>query len=82
MTTKAYILIQTGAGKQRVVVDAVRSLPGVLAVDSVTGPYDNIVVLEAPDLNEVGDLVTNRIHTVDGILHTVTCLVQTVTPST
>jgi DNA-binding Lrp family transcriptional regulator len=74
MPTKAYILIETAVGKSRDVVRAISSLEGVVTVDAVTGPYDIIAVVEAPDLNAVGDLVTNQIHTVSGIVRTVTCL--------
>ena len=74
MATKAYILIETGVGKSRDVASALRSLPGVSTVDAVTGPYDIIAVVAAPDLNAVGDLVTSEIHTINGIVRTVTCL--------
>ena len=74
MTTKAYILIETAVGKSRDVSGELRSLTGVETVDPVTGPYDIIAVVGAPDLNAVGDLVTSQIHTIDGIVRTVTCL--------
>ena len=74
MATKAYILIETSVGKSRGVADSLRSLQGVQTVDAVTGPYDIIAVVGAPDLNAVGDLVTSEIHTINGIVRTVTCL--------
>ena len=74
MATKAYILIETAVGKSRDVSTTLRALPGVQTVDAVTGPYDIIAVVEAPDLNAVGDLVTSQIHTIGGIGRTVTCL--------
>ena len=74
MATKAYILIETAVGKSRRVATELRSMSEVETVDAVTGPYDIIAVVSAPDLNAVGDLVTSRIHTIDGILRTVTCL--------
>ena len=74
MTTKAYLLIETAVGKTRDVAGNLREIDGINIVDVVTGPYDIIAVVSAPDLNAVGDLVTNQIHTVDGILRTVTCL--------
>ena len=74
MATKAYILIETEVGKSRDVSNELRSLSGVQNVDAVTGPYDIIAVVEAPDLNAVGDLVTSQIHTIHGIMRTVTCL--------
>ena len=74
MPTKAYILIETTVGKSRDVADALRALVGVETVDAVTGPYDIIAIVAAPDLNAVGDLVTAQIHTINGIVRTVTCL--------
>ncbi len=74
MATKAYILIETAVGKSREVSTVLRNLPGVENVDPVTGPYDIIAVVGAPDLNAVGDLVTSQVHTIDGIKRTVTCL--------
>ena len=74
MATKAYILIETAVGKSRDVASELRSLSGVEHVDAVTGPYDIIAIVAAPDLNAVGDLVTSQIHTIGGIVRTVTCL--------
>jgi DNA-binding Lrp family transcriptional regulator len=74
METKAYILIETSVGKVREVASQVKGLSGVENAEAVTGPYDIIVTVSAPDLNAIGDLVTSRIHTIDGIVRTVTCL--------
>ena len=74
MSPKAYILIETSVGKSRDVANTLRSLDGIETVDAVTGPYDIIAVVVAPDLNSVGDMVTSRIHTISGIVRTVTCL--------
>ena len=74
MTTKAYILIETAVGKSRDVSSSLLALPGIKTVDPVTGPYDIIAVVSAPDLNAVGDLVTCKIHVINGIVRTVTCL--------
>jgi DNA-binding Lrp family transcriptional regulator len=73
-TTRAFILIETAVGKTRDVVAALSKVDGLVAVDVVTGPYDVIAVLEASDLNSVGEVVTNYIHTIVGIVRTVTCL--------
>lgn len=74
MTTKAYILIETAVGKTREVVGSLRHIATISAVDVVTGPYDIIAVVEAEDLNAIGELVTNRVHVIGGVLRTVTCL--------
>ncbi len=74
MATKAFILIETAVGKSREVIAALRGIESITSVDVVTGPYDIIAVLEAPDLNSVGSLVTSHIHTIGGIQRTITCL--------
>ena len=74
MATKAYVLIETAVGKSKDVVASIQKLPGVKSVDVVTGPYDLIAVVEMPDLNSVGELITSKIHPLGGITRTVTCL--------
>lgn len=74
MNTKAYVLIETSVGKTKDVSEALDALPAVVTVDAVTGPYDIIAVVDAEDLSTVGDLVTAKIHTINGIVRTVTCL--------
>ena len=74
MTAKAFILIETAVGKSKEVVEAIRQLKGVKSVDTVTGPYDVIAIVEGENLNDIGDLVTAKIHPIAGISRTVTCL--------
>ncbi len=74
MAAKAFILIETEVGKNREVVAAIKQLGRIDSVDIVTGPYDIIAVVEAETLNDIGDLVTGKIHPIDGISRTVTCL--------
>jgi DNA-binding Lrp family transcriptional regulator len=75
MSAKAFVLIETAVGKTKSVVTSLKKMEGVKSVDTVTGPYDVIAIVEAGTLNDVGDIITSRIHTVDGISRTVTCLV-------
>ncbi len=74
MTEKAFVLIETAVGKTKEVVVAIKGVEGVKSVDPVTGPYDVVAVVEAADLNAIGDLVTAKIHPIAGISRTVTCL--------
>ena len=74
MSTKAYILIETAVGKSREVQATMKGISGIETVDAVTGPYDIIAVVVADDLNAVGELVSGRVHTIGGVLRTVTCL--------
>jgi len=73
MAAKAFILIETAVGKTKEVGAKIKQLEGVKSVDPVTGPYDVISIIEAENLNEIGDLVTGKIHPIAGISRTVTC---------
>ena len=74
MTAKAFVLIETAVGKNKDVVDHLSQMNGVKSVDTVTGPYDIIAIVEGESLNDIGDLITGKIHPVSGINRTVTCL--------
>jgi len=74
MAPKAFILIETEVGKTRDVSNALTDLEEVASVDAVTGPYDIVAVITAPDLGSVGETVTTTVHAIDGIVRTVTCL--------
>jgi DNA-binding Lrp family transcriptional regulator len=74
MSTNAFILIETAVGKTREVADSLKAVGGMQSVDVVTGPYDVIAVIDAPDINTMGALVTEKIHTISGVVRTVTCV--------
>jgi DNA-binding Lrp family transcriptional regulator len=75
MAAKAFVLIETAVGKNREVLAVLGKLKGMESVNTVTGPYDIIAVVVRETLSDIGDLVTSKIHTVDGVTRTVTCLV-------
>ncbi len=75
MAAKAFVLIETAVGKTKEVASALRQLEGFKSVDSVTGPYDIIVVVEGESLTDIGDLVTSKIQPIRGVSRTVTCMV-------
>ena len=79
MSVGGYVLIQTEVGKAASVARAVAVMPGVVSVESVTGPYDVIVRAEAESIEELGQMVVGNIHFIAGITRTVTC--QVVHPS-
>lgn len=74
MAAKAFVLIETAVGKSKEVMAVITRLKGVQSVDTVTGPYDVIAVVVGDSLNDIGDIVTAKIHPVPGISRTVTCL--------
>lgn len=74
MAAKAYVLIETAVGRNREVTATLKEIKGVKSVDTVTGPYDIIAVIQGETLNDIGDIVTKKIHPTPGISRTVTCL--------
>jgi len=73
--TKAFVLLETAVGKNKEVLTAIEGIPGIKSVNSVTGPYDIIAVVDMETLSDIGELVSNNIHAVKGITRTVTCIV-------
>jgi DNA-binding Lrp family transcriptional regulator len=71
---RAYILIEMVAGHSRKLAASLRGSDSVTDVDRVTGPYDVIAVLEGADINAVSDVVTNDIHSLEGVVRTTTCV--------
>jgi DNA-binding Lrp family transcriptional regulator len=78
MAVRGYVLIEAEVGKAKAVGEAVQALTHpdarVLSVDTVTGPFDVIVQLEADDLDRLGNCITDGIQRVDGVQRTTTCL--------
>jgi len=74
LTTRAYILIETQVGKSRDVAAALRSMPGVPSADIITGDFDIIALVEAPDMVSMADLVTGRVQSIPGVIRTITCV--------
>ena len=74
MATKAYVLIETAVGKTKDVLRTLKQVNGVKEADAVTGEYDIVAVIEAENLNSIGELVTGGIHTIGGIQRTTTYL--------
>lgn len=72
---KAFVLVQTEVGKPAEVLAAVSAIPGVISADHVTGPYEAVVQIEAPTLDDLGRLIIARIQTVPHITRTTTLTV-------
>lgn len=78
MSVRGYVLIEAEVGKAKAVGDALSRLQRadarVVNVDTVTGPFDVIVQLEADDLDKLGNCITEGVQRVDGVQRTTTCL--------
>ncbi|GAA1736352.1 Lrp/AsnC ligand binding domain-containing protein [Aeromicrobium alkaliterrae] len=73
MTVQAYVLVQTEVGTASDVATAIGEIEGVSSAQDVTGPYDVIVLIEGPSIDELGTLVVSRIQKTPGITRTLTC---------
>jgi DNA-binding Lrp family transcriptional regulator len=75
---RGYILIETEVGHAKAVGEALHGLtkPGarILSVDTVTGPFDVIVEMEADDLDKLGVAIGEGIQRIEGVQRTTTCL--------
>ncbi len=67
-----FLLVETEMGRLDDVVRRVRALPGVAEVQAVTGPFDLIVKVQAPQINQALDVVVHKIRKVPGIKATET----------
>jgi DNA-binding Lrp family transcriptional regulator len=75
MGISAYALVRISPNKVKEVVLEAEKIKGVQRVHPVTGPYDAIIFLEAPDMKELGKVVLAEIHSLEGVIDTTTCLV-------
>jgi DNA-binding Lrp family transcriptional regulator len=78
MAFRGYVLIEAEVGHAKGVGEAVLALKHrdarVTAVDTVTGPYDVIVQMEADDLDKLGSAITEGLQRIQGVQRTTTCL--------
>jgi DNA-binding Lrp family transcriptional regulator len=78
MAVRGYVLIEAEVGRAKSVGEALVALKHpdakVVGVDTVTGPYDVIVQMEAEDIDKLSRAITDVIHHIQGVQRTVTCL--------
>ncbi len=78
MAYRGYVLIEAEVGHAKGVGEAILALKHasakVTSVDTVTGPYDVIVQMEADDLDKLGTAITEGIQSISGVQRTTTCL--------
>lgn len=70
---EAYVLIQTEIGKPPQVAEAVSQISDVTSAVVVTGPYDVVARVAAPDMDSLGKLFASKIQSVEGVTRTLTC---------
>jgi len=67
MGVKAYVLVVTDPGKTRLVLQAMREIPGIGEAHEVMGPYDIVVQIEVANLQDIPPILSERIRGIEGI---------------
>jgi len=70
MAIKAYVLVVTDPTKTKHVHEEISSVPNVVELHEVMGPYDIVVEIEVASLQEIPTILGERIRTIDGIQST------------
>jgi DNA-binding Lrp family transcriptional regulator len=75
MAVSAYVFVHCSQGKALEVSRKLSGVDGVISSHAVTGPVDVIVYIEAPDINDLGAFIVEKIQSVEGVLRTSTNIV-------
>ena len=79
MAMRAYVLIETAVGQAKTVGYGAKNLnfpdAEVVSVETVTGPYDVLVLLQSDNLDKLGQAITDGLQNIEGVHRTTTCLV-------
>lgn len=72
-----YLLAEVDLAQLESVLERIRSIPHVVEVEAVTGPFDLIIKIRAEHINEALDIVMQRIRRIPGIKSTETLVTVT-----
>lgn len=70
----AFVLIRCELGRIEDVANALMEIEGVSEVHSITGPWDLLAKLYAPDYDAFSDVIPGRVQKLAGIRETETLL--------
>ena len=73
---RAYIFVETKPGTSLQVVERIKKkVKEVVQADAIYGRYDAIVIIDAPDLESINEILYKVIEKDPNIMHTETSLV-------
>jgi DNA-binding Lrp family transcriptional regulator len=75
MSVLAYLFVECVPDHARGVLSRLRRLPGVRDAHIVTGHYDIIAIIEAPDAKGIPESALSKVQSVSGVHKTTTNLV-------
>ncbi len=70
----AYVLIRVDSDKTKNAFEKLTSLKEVRTAHTVTGPFDIILLVEAKNLHDLGEVILTKIRGTDGVSRTMTCV--------
>ena len=71
----AFILMKVKPSSAEKVLKEAKKITEIKEVYLVTGIYDIIAVIQVDDLKKLGEIVAEKIHRIDGVSSTITCIV-------
>lgn len=71
---KAYVLINCNSGDESVVIDSIKSIENVTSCNVVYGVYDIIIEIKYESMNQLQDLIQNKLRKVNNIRTTLTLI--------
>ncbi len=74
MAVKAFVLLAVDPTLTNQVFDALHEVPGIVSKSLVMGPYDIILRLETPGLDDVPDILSAHVRNIPGIESTTTLI--------
>ena len=78
----AYILVNTEIGSEKHVLKALEKIDGVEKVNNLLGIYDIIVNIKANSMDELNNIIINRIEKIVKINSKLTILINEKNPNT
>jgi DNA-binding Lrp family transcriptional regulator len=75
MAALAYLFVECVPGHARGVLSRPKRVAGTRGAYTVTGHYDIIAIIEAPDAKAISELVLSKVQSISGMHKTTTNLV-------
>jgi DNA-binding Lrp family transcriptional regulator len=68
----SFVLISAAPAKEHDVYNKLSKVPEIIELHPLFGEYDLIAKIQADNFENIGDIVLNKIRTIDGVIDTKT----------
>ncbi len=72
---KALVLLKITSGEVKEACSALQKLKSVVESWALFGRYDAVAIIQAENLEEIGQIVASEIQPISGVVETVPCLI-------